>query len=1066
MPTLFISYKRGTTAIAPLMDVLRAAHYRLWFDRDDIHLGDPDWQARIDRGLEACNGVILGLTPAACQSKPVQYEVQQARSLKKPIFPVILERLPKIEDALREIGLPETQHVEDFTDVALWDNNCRKLLDDLVHQGLRVSRHDRRQARDRDNPAYTLHQRYLKKLADQIGTLNLAQINPDQDKGILLENVYVDSPTHLSLSVEVQDWQIVDWWITSPGAFSRAFSSEFETTVRRKPQELGYEPAALEALVGSIQQQIVEYHAEHPDLKADEKYSFLNRWNNGDKEDILTLAVQDIAAARDRLVVLGAPGSGKSTFVKHLALCLAGAQIDRWGRAANLSAIHQWPHGLLTPVYVELRRFVASPHFPVIHDKPTADNLWRYIEADLLGSELAAYAEELKLDLLEGHAVLILDGLDEVAYPEGHLKDRQRQLQALATSINNQWGKSRVIVASRPYAYDGWTLPGFEAIILADFEDKHRTELATRLYHEAGLNVDEANEKAQRLNDELKPVDPALKDRPLFLTLMATIFLRSEGEGLPTRPGALYRQSILLLLERWTQGKANAPALVDILGDKNLDDLYQRLAALAYDVHRQYGNIPGTPEIDEALLYQHLKPLGRHVAADLIPYLSENAGVLVSPGQDDERNVFHFAHRTFQEYLAAAYLVALCQQADSFKEVRSLIESQPQQWREPCLLVGDVLTDTAASENARASDLWDLLDDLLDDAPEEAVPADDRRWWNVWLAGQIAQQQDLHQQEILRRSEKAVCESLVGWLVKLVETGGALEPPDRAASGRALALLGDPREGVGLRPDGLPDILWGRAVPPGIYTIGGDEQAYNSLPEQQYAIQHAYQLARHPVTYAQFQAFLDAPDGFDNERWWGDIPQQTEDYLGNMRNTRERFKQAFPYANHPRDSVSWYQAIAFCRWLTAKYRDAGLLLDGQEIRLPTEQEWEIAARYPDSRQFPWGGEDYISGYANVDETATNAGTHSLRTTTAIGLYPPGQQTELKLDDLGGNVWEWCLNEYANPEQIQIASDEDRVLRGGSWFDGVHVARCASRGRRYPYFSNSYRGFRVVMGVPI
>ncbi len=52
MPTLFISYKRGTTAIAPIMDVLRAAKYRLWFDRDEIHLGDPDWQARIDRGLE------------------------------------------------------------------------------------------------------------------------------------------------------------------------------------------------------------------------------------------------------------------------------------------------------------------------------------------------------------------------------------------------------------------------------------------------------------------------------------------------------------------------------------------------------------------------------------------------------------------------------------------------------------------------------------------------------------------------------------------------------------------------------------------------------------------------------------------------------------------------------------------------------------------------------------------------------------------------------------------------------------------------------------------------------
>ncbi len=65
MPTLFISYKRGTTAVAPLMDKLLEAHYRLWFDRDEIHLGDPDWQARIDQGLSLCDGVILNITPSS-----------------------------------------------------------------------------------------------------------------------------------------------------------------------------------------------------------------------------------------------------------------------------------------------------------------------------------------------------------------------------------------------------------------------------------------------------------------------------------------------------------------------------------------------------------------------------------------------------------------------------------------------------------------------------------------------------------------------------------------------------------------------------------------------------------------------------------------------------------------------------------------------------------------------------------------------------------------------------------------------------------------------------------------
>jgi formylglycine-generating enzyme required for sulfatase activity len=71
-----------------------------------------------------------------------------------------------------------------------------------------------------------------------------------------------------------------------------------------------------------------------------------------------------------------------------------------------------------------------------------------------------------------------------------------------------------------------------------------------------------------------------------------------------------------------------------------------------------------------------------------------------------------------------------------------------------------------------------------------------------------------------------------------------------------------------------------------------------------------------------------------------------------------------------------------------------------------------------------------------------------------------------LDDLAGKVWEWCLNEYANPEHVQIAGEESRVLRGGSWNFDVQNARCASRSWFYPNYWFYYFGFRVVVGVPI
>ncbi len=1047
MPTLFISYKRGTSAVTPLMERLRATHYRLWFDRDEIHLGDPDWQARIDQGVEQCGALILCLTPDACNSKPVQYEVKQAQTLSKPIFPIVLERLDDWVTSLKQVGLSEKQHTEDFTDVEQWDRQMQRLLDDLIAQGLRVTRHDLR--RERGAEAYNLHRQYLTRLVERVGTLNLAQINPDQSSGVQLEDVYIDSPTGLSLSVEVLDWHVVDWWISQSGERRNRPDQE---QPRQRPEELGYDRATLETLVGEIEQQIQEYRAKNPKLKPDEEYSRRNRWNNGTKNNVRVLQVRDIAAARDRLVLLGAPGSGKSTFAKYLTLCLAGEQLEDWGRAATLTQLGQWPHGALTPVYVQLRHFVTSKQFPAdVKTQPTAAHLWNYIKAEIMGDSLRDYAADLQLDLEQGQAVLILDGLDEVPYPEGKLAERQQQLQSLAAAVNGRYEQSRVIVASRPYAYTGWTLPGFEAVTITDFEDRHRLELAQRLYRVAGLSKEQAEEKAQSLNQQLRPVDPALKDRPLFLTLMATVFLQGDEEGLPTRRGALYRQSILLLLDRWTQGKSDAPSLTEILGDKTVNDLYQRLAALAYEVHRNYGDQPDTPEIEELLLYKHLKPMGRHVAADLIPYLSENAGVLVSPGQDQERDVFHFAHRTFQEYLAATHIAAICTETDSYAQVRELMEAKPQVWRVPCQLVGDVLADTG-----RKSKVWSLIGDLLeDDAPESS---DAPEWWSLWLAGQVAQEQELHRQEKLRRGERAVRSGLVEWLLALVETAQALPPVERADCGRVLSLLGDPRPGVGTQyiasvsgstQIAIPDIVWGDEIPAGTYQIGGDEEAYRPLEAQEYTLKQPYRMAKYPVTYSQFQAFLDADDGFDNNEWWEGL---TEEYR--KQKMREQY---FMYANHPRENVNWYQAVAFTRWLTARYRETGLLSGNLEIRLPTEKEWEVAARYPDGRKFPWRDE-FDSNKANTYESGIGQ-------TAAVGIYPLGQNPESGLYDLSGNVWEWCLTKYGSDDN-NYGGSEARVLRGGSWGNRHYDSRAASRTSANPHLVLNRGGFRLVAAAPV
>jgi formylglycine-generating enzyme required for sulfatase activity len=157
-------------------------------------------------------------------------------------------------------------------------------------------------------------------------------------------------------------------------------------------------------------------------------------------------------------------------------------------------------------------------------------------------------------------------------------------------------------------------------------------------------------------------------------------------------------------------------------------------------------------------------------------------------------------------------------------------------------------------------------------------------------------------------------------------------------------------------------------------------------------------------------------------------------------------KPNFPYANHPRETVSWYQATAFCRWLSDKL--------GYEVELPHEYEWEVAARYPDSRFYAWGNA------FDVDKANTVEG--GVGQTTAVGLYPAGQNEVLNLYDLSGNVWEWCRNKYDNPADETVdQSGHRRVWRGGSWYSSDGFARAAYRLDNHPDLRNNFVGFQVV-----
>jgi formylglycine-generating enzyme required for sulfatase activity len=122
--------------------------------------------------------------------------------------------------------------------------------------------------------------------------------------------------------------------------------------------------------------------------------------------------------------------------------------------------------------------------------------------------------------------------------------------------------------------------------------------------------------------------------------------------------------------------------------------------------------------------------------------------------------------------------------------------------------------------------------------------------------------------------------------------------------------------------------------------------------------------------------------------------------------------------------------MPFCAWLRHKA--------GRVVRLPTEWEWERAARGTDGRANPWGGE-YEQGMPIIDETFGDTGPHHPARSSAVGIYPLGVSPDGVLD-LCGNPWKGYLNEFSHPERSQTGGDVSRVVRGGSWDDHQDSAR--------------------------
>jgi formylglycine-generating enzyme required for sulfatase activity len=754
--------------------------------------------------------------------------------------------------------------------------------------------------------------------------------------------------------------------------------------------------------------------------------------------ETVNVKVEQALGSHTHIVVLGDPGSGKTTLMRYLAL-LYGRDLAE-GSTVVRKKLGLAESGHL-PILLQLRQIGAflKAHRPKDDGTEGHGLLLDFLIQSLKNHKLDLPANFFDEYLEGGRATILLDGMDEVADPE-----LRARVARLVESFTLAYPKCRFVVTSRVVGYSGaarlqadYVTTTVQDFTLEDIRNflTHWHRLVAIGQMGAGEDAEHyAKSQTEQLLNSIQANERVrdLAINPLMLTVIALV--HRDRVKLPDRRAELYAEAVDVLLGKWDE--ARGVDEVHILDDRPFDagDRRLLLQTIALYMHKHEKK-----ELEAAELRGILKTAfkgmtknegsARRAADKFLTVIEERTGLLAARGE----GVYGFSHLTFQEYLAALAIAA----RDDYVEY-VLKNSGEGWWREVILLTAGFLSTQSKERTTK------LVKGIAEHKKEPAP------YHNLVLASECIRDvgsnrldpkiEEYTKQQLRKALDIPQVNISPNWFDRTFRGAKEINWIERRT--QAIETLVKAGAGYWYPPYGEPEWI---LIPAGEFWMGSENGEGREKPAHKLYLPE-YKISRVPVTNAQYALFVKATECKAPGHWQGGrIPKGLE--------------------SHPVVNVEWYDAIAYCEWLGK--------VTGKHVTLPSEAEWEKAAKGDkDKRQYPWGDQ--------FDSSKCNAYELGLRTTTPVGIFLEGE-TPYGALDMSGNVWEWTrsilgkwdegdhkelfiypYDSKDGRESLTQSKDYTRVLRGGSFILEFYFARCALRGKNLPLNRGVNVGFRVVI----